>query len=69
MTNTDLLNDKIRASGRKRGYIAEHLGISVYALAKKIKNETEFKPSEIVSLCDVLGITSIKEKELIFFAK
>lgn len=68
MTNTALLEDVIEKSGFKKSYIAKTIGISAYALAKKIRNENEFKASEINSLCEVLGIDSIMEKERIFFA-
>ena len=68
MTNTMLLNKKIDDSGYKRIYIAKAIGLkSAYGLAKKIRNETEFKASEINALCELLKIDS-EEKEAIFFA-
>ena len=68
MTNTMLLNKKIDESGYKRIYIARAIGLkSAYGLAKKIRNETEFKASEINALCELLKIDS-EEKEAIFFA-
>ena len=69
MTNTELLEKKILESGYKKSYIAKAIGLkSAYGLAKKIKNETEFKASEINSLCELLNISSPEEKEAIFFA-
>lgn len=69
MTNTELLEEKINASGYKRSYIAKAIGLkSAYGLAKKIRNETEFKACEINALCDLLNIDSLEEKERIFFA-
>ena len=69
MTNTMLLNKKIDDSGYKRIYIAKAIGLkSAYGLAKKIRNETEFKASEINALCELLKIDDPKEKEAIFFA-
>ena len=69
MTNTELLEAKIKDSGYKRSYIAKAIGLkSAYGLAKKIKNETEFKTSEINALCELLKISSLEEKEQIFFA-
>lgn len=69
MTNTELLEKKITASGYKRTYIAKAIGLkSYYALSKKIKNETEFKASEIEKLCDLLKIDSLEERKAIFFA-
>lgn len=67
MTNTELLRKKIEDNGLKQGYIAEKLGITSYGFAKKLKNETEFKASEIKTLCELLNITSLREKESIFF--
>lgn len=67
MTDTKLLEDKIRESGYKRYSIAERMGISAYALAMKIDNEREFKASEIDALCKLLNI-DIEERMRIFFA-
>lgn len=69
MTNTELLEEKIKESGYKKSYIAKVIGLkSAYGLAKKIKNETEFKTSEVDALCKLLKISSLEEKERIFFA-
>lgn len=69
MTNTELLEEKIKESGYKRSYIAKAIGLkSAFGLAKKIRNENEFKASEINKLCDLLKISSMEEKERIFFA-
>lgn len=70
MTNTELLEEKIADSGYKKSYIAKAIGLkSAFGLAKKIKNESEFKAREIHALCDLLKIESAEEKEAIFFAK
>ena len=69
MTNTDLLKDKIEKSGLKNGYIADFVGISRQLLWKKVNNLTPFNQYEIDKMCEVLRITSLKEKEAIFFAK
>ena len=68
MTNTEELNRLIDESGYKRKYLAERLGLTPYGMAKKINNLSEFTSSEIAGLCELLGITSLKEKERIFFA-
>ncbi len=67
MTNTSMLEQKIKASGYKRSYIADLLGISAYALSMKIRNETEFKASEIEKLCQLLGF-EVNTRMAIFFA-
>ena len=69
MTNTALLEAKIAESGLKKNYIAKTIGLSPYGLARKIRNESEFKSGEIDGLCEVLQISSLEEKDLIFFAK
>ena len=68
MVNTELLNKKINDSGLKKTFIADKLGITRQALFLKINNVTEFMSSEVQGLCELLGITSLKEKESIFFA-
>jgi hypothetical protein len=70
MTNTKLLEELIDKSGYKKSYIAKAIGLkSTFGLSKKIRNENDFKATEINALCELLGITSLKEKEKIFFAK
>jgi transcriptional regulator with XRE-family HTH domain len=67
MTDTDALKKKIAEKGMKQVYIAEKMGLTSYGLANKINNKTEFKSSEIKFLCELLDITSLREKEAIFF--
>lgn len=63
--NTELLQKKIKDSGLKMGFIAEKLGRSRQALRGKIKGETEFLPSEVRVLCELLRLTD-EERRLIF---
>lgn len=67
MVNTEALEKKIRDQGIKKVFLAEKLGITSFGLSKKINNINEFKASEIQTLCELLNITSLKEKESIFF--
>lgn len=69
MTNTERLENIIEKSGLKKVHIAEKLGITTQALRNKIGNKSEFVPSEINVLCDLLGITKLQDKNDIFFAK
>ena len=69
MTRTEELRKLVESSGLKWGYIAEMLGISRQALAMKIENQTEFKPSEILQLCKMLDISDLEDRERIFFAQ
>lgn len=67
MTNTVMLRERISKSGLKLQFIAEKLGISRYALSMKLDNRSEFKASEVSTLCELLGISCLEEKEQIFF--
>lgn len=63
--NTELLQKKIKGSGLKMCFIAEKLGRSRQALSDKIQGKTEFLPSEIRILCELLQIND-EERRLIF---
>ena len=69
MTNTEKLNDRIKASGLKKSYFAKTLGIVDATLSRKINNSQDFKAKEINKLCKILGIDTLEEKEEIFFPK
>lgn len=66
--NTQLLEEKINASGLKQTFICETLGISMQAFIKKKRGITPFRVAEVYVLCDLLHISK-EEKPLIFFAK
>ena len=69
MTDTVLLKQRIKDSGLKLQFIAEKMGISRYTLTMKINNDSEFTTSEVESICNILGIDSLTERNDIFFAK
>ena len=69
MTNTDLLNQKIAQSGKKKQYLAERCGLSRAGFRNCCINKAEFTAGQIQILCDELNITSLKERQAIFFAK
>lgn len=66
MTDTRKLNAYITMSGLSRLEVANHIGLSLNSLWKKINNKVEFKASEIYKLCSLLKIT---DKDSIFFAE
>lgn len=66
MVNTDLINASIQQKGLKLKFIADKLGMSSTALRKKINNAYEFKVSEAVKLCEILGLDGIQLKNNIF---
>lgn len=68
MTDTEKLQEYIDRSGLKQSYIAEQLGLSSYGFARKRDNLSEFLPSEINVLCELLNIQSVQERFEIFFA-
>lgn len=63
--NTKLLQQKIKDSGLKMGFIAEKLGRSRQALSDKIQGKTEFLPSEIRILCELLHLSG-DDRRLVF---
>ena len=67
MTDSELLKSEIEKSGISITFIARKLGITREALYKKIKNETEFKASEIAKMQYILNLSD-KKRDDIFFA-
>lgn len=67
MTDTKKLEDIIKSKGLKKVFIARELGLSPYGLQLKINGSSEFKASEIVKMCGVLGIENLADREAIFF--
>lgn len=68
MTDVELLNKKIEESGLKNEAIVARLGISRTSWYYKRHNKTPLTAKEIGALCEILHITSLREKERIFFA-
>ncbi len=68
MTNSKLLNDAIEQSGLKRDWIAKQLGITRASLFSKIKNECEFKASEVSKLSRILSLDD-KTRDYIFLTE
>lgn len=68
MNDTKLLEQAIKDSGLKKGYIAEKLGLSRTGLANCINNRAEFKTSHVATLCDLLNL-SAEQRNAIFFAR
>lgn len=69
MTNTEMLEELIKKSGLKKGYLAERCGLSLAGFRNCVINKAEFRQSQIDILCDELNITSLKVKEAVFFAR
>lgn len=69
VVNTELLNQKIEKSGKTRKYLAFKCEIAPQTLWSKINNIYDFTSSEVLTLCDELNVTSLKEREQIFFVR
>lgn len=69
MTNKKLLEEKIAMSGKKKGYLSQKCGLSHQGFLNCINRKAEFNAKQIQTLCDELNITSLREKDAIFFAK
>lgn len=69
MVNTALLEEAIRASGKRKSYLAEKIGCTLQSFRMRCVNKYDFKSTDIEILCQELGITKLTEKERIFFAK
>lgn len=68
MTNIELLEEKIRQSGKKKGYLAAKLGMTLATFRSYCTNKYEFRTSHINILCEELNITTLEERHAIFFA-
>ena len=68
MTNKKLLEEKIAESGKKKGFLAKRIGLSQMGFYNCLNNKAEFNASHIKILSAELNITSLKERDAIFFA-
>lgn len=57
MTDTKALKDAIENSGIPISFLARKLGITRESFYNKLKNETEFKASEIATLSNLLRLS------------
>lgn len=69
MTDTKLLEKRISDSGKKKGFLAEKVGLSRAGFRNCMTNRAEFTASQIDILCEELNIASLKDRFAIFFAK
>lgn len=68
MTDVKKLKKKVRDSGLKASFIAEKLNVSRSGWYRKLNGRSKFTAEQIQIMCDILHITSLREKEDIFFA-
>lgn len=67
MTNTELLEEKIAQSGKKKYYLAERCGLSPSGFRNCCINEAEFTANQVRILCEELNIRTYEEMMAIFF--
>lgn len=67
MVNTQLLEEEITKSGKKKAYLAKKCGITRQSLTSKINNRSEFTGQQIITLCQELDIKQLTKKDAIFF--
>ena len=66
MVNTELLEDKIKESGKKKSFLAKRCNLSRQGFALKCTNKQDFTATQIMVLCDELNIQSLTLKDKIF---
>lgn len=68
MVNTQLLEQAIADSGKKKAYLAKCCSLTRQSLTSKINNRSEFTGKQIMALCKELDINQLERKDEIFFA-
>ena len=68
MTDKNLLYYFVKRAGFKNKDIAEAIGITSAGYSLKISNKSDFRQSEIKTICDMLKLT-VEERDRVFFAK
>lgn len=69
MVNTELLEEAIKESGKKKGYLAKRCNLSRAGFRNCCINKAEFKGNHVNILCEELNITGIKRRLAIFYAQ
>ena len=67
MVNTELLEQKIQASGKKKGYLAKVCNLSRQGFNNCKNNLAKFTYEQVRILCIELGIVDSVEEKSIFF--
>ena len=67
MVNTELLEQKIQASGKKKGFLAERCNLSRQGFNNCKNNLAKFTYEQVRILCLELGINEADEEKAIFY--
>ena len=66
MGNPQYLENVINNSGKKKGYLAEKIGVTRQTFTKKCKDPSSFTNLQVSILCDELSITRLTDRLKIF---
>ena len=66
MVDYAALNKAIDDSGMKRNAVAGKLGLTPQSFSHKVNGVTEFKLSEVQSLCEILRINQTQRQNIFF---
>lgn len=65
--NTELLEAKIKESGKKKTFLAKKIGMSQPCFRAMCQGKTQIKANHLKLLCAELGIKTFDEISQIFF--
>ena len=68
MVNTELLEQKIQASGKKKGHLAKVCNLSRQGFNNCKNHLAKFTYEQVRILCLELGITEGEDENAVFFA-
>ncbi len=66
MGNPQHLEEVIDKSGKKKGYLADRIGVTRQTFTKKCKDPSSFTNLQVSILCDELSITKLTDRVKIF---
>ncbi len=68
MTDSKAFKAYILERGWTMEHLAEALGIALSSLSYKVNNRRQFRPTEIVAIKKILGMTA-EDRDRLFFAE
>lgn len=66
MGNPQYLDKFILDSGKKKGYLADKLGVTRQTFSKKVQDPSSFTNLQTEILCAELNITKLSDRQKIF---
>ena len=68
MTGRELLNERIKTAGIKKGTLCQEIDVTYKTLSKKLAGSSDFTESEMQNLTRILHL-SVEDRMAIFFAE